>query len=441
MKDNMPSVVIVGRTNVGKSTLFNRLSTGTKSITLDKEGVTRDFLKDTVYWDNRCFTLIDTGGISLRKSKDPIMEQVRLRAIELMEHASLLLFVVDGSVGVLPEDRELAGFIRKFGKKIFLVANKSDRKDTQERLEEFETFGYELFPISAQHGKGIGELLEAIVAQLPPISKKEEEEEEPRFCRVALLGKPNVGKSSLMNLLLKQERSIVHDQPGTTREPISERIKFYKEDIELTDTAGVRRKRGVTEELETLMVKSSFRAVQDADIILLLVDSSEGKLSDQELKLSFYVLEQNKALILLFNKQDLATDETKKDLEFSLEEYEPFFGNKVPQLNISCKTGKNIGKVLPLIQTVWQRYSQQFDDQELSRLLKDALIRKPLYHKKNLLYLHKVKQIKTAPITILLIVNESNWFGESQLKYFENVLREHYDLVGVPVAFVVRKRR
>ncbi len=438
MKNKLPKVVIVGRTNVGKSTLFNRLSVTTKSMTLNRAGVTRDFLKDKVSWQGRTFELIDTGGITIKKAKDHITEQVRLRALELLEQAAIILMVCDGSVGLTQEDKEIASFIRKLNKKTFLVLNKADKKSTEEHSDEFDYLGYQdLFSISSQHGKGIGDLLEAIAQSMPENAKDLDDEE--RECRVVLLGKPNVGKSSLMNAMLKEERSIVHNEPGTTREAISEKIQFYQQDIVLTDTAGVRRKRAVSEELETMMVKSSFGAVQDADIVLLLVDSSDGTISDQELKLSFYVFEENKALIILFNKQDLVTEQLKKSLDDSLSEY-TYFMNKIPTLDISCKTSKNVGKILPLIRTVWERYNQKFDARELTDLLRNALVKTPLYHKKNLLLVNKVRQIRSAPITLLMLVNESDWFGPSQLSFFEKVLRKAYDLEGVPVAFVVRKK-
>lgn len=433
---NYPLVVLVGRTNVGKSTLFNRLSVDAKSLTLDYHGVTRDVIKDVVTWNNRTFELCDTGGISLRKTQDPILAQVRERALALLDTAAVILFVVDAKAGLVTEDQELARLLRKSGNKVVLVINKIDNKQSEEHLFEFERLGFaKRVELSAQHGTGTGDLLEAITA-LVPVTQQQDETE--LTCKVVLLGKPNVGKSSLMNLLLKQERSIVADIPGTTREPISERIAFNRADIELTDTAGVRRKRGVTQELETMMVKSSLRAVEDANVVLLLVDAAEGKLSDQELKLAFYAFEHHKALIILFNKQDLSTDLSIGDMERSLDEYE-FLMKKVARLDISCKTGKNINKVLPLVETVWKRYTQQFSNDELTMLFKDALIHKPLYHQSHVLALRAAKQVATAPISILLIVNEPKWFGPTQLGFFENMMRKTYDLLGVPVRFFCRK--
>jgi GTP-binding protein len=432
----LPRVVIVGRMNVGKSTLFNRLSTDVKSMALDYQGVTRDFLKDTVCWKDRCFELVDSGGISVHKLPDELGERVRLLGFTLVEKADLIMFVVDGTVGLTNDDQQLISAIRKKGKPVILVINKIDSKKTEEHAYEWQSVGIEhQFGISAQHGMGVAELLDGILGLLP--AQGAYQEEKPAY-QVVLLGKPNVGKSSLMNLMLKQERTLVSPIPGTTREAISEPIRFYQETINMTDTPGIRKKRSVSESLEQMMVKSSFRAVENADIILLMVDGSEGQLSDQELKLAFYCFEQGKAIIILFNKDDLMTDIHRADLKFDLEKYTHFI-DKVPLLSISCKTGKNIGKIMPLVHEVWQRYNYQFDDVKLDLMLKAALKKTPLYHQSEMLVLLQAKQVKAAPITILLRVNKPDWFGPSQCAFLENNLRAQVDLSGVPVMFVTRK--
>jgi len=231
----------------------------------------------------------------------------------------------------------------------------------------------------------------------------------------------------------------VSAEPGTTRESISETIQFHKADIQVTDTAGIRRKRTVSDPLETLMVKSSFRAVEQADVILLLVDAASGTLSDQELKLAFYVLEKHKALIILFNKHDLVQDYAQQDMEHRLVEYKHLM-KKVPVLSISCATEKNLGRVMPLVHDVYKRHNQRFLDDELTMVIKDALQHKPLYHNSSMLVVRKVKQVATAPITFLCIVNEPLWFGSSQLSFFENTFRKKYNLLGVPIRFFVRKK-
>lgn len=437
-KIKVPQVVIVGRTNVGKSTLFNRLSDNVKAIALDLEGVTRDFLRDTISWQGKSFELIDTGGISLRRTQDPILAQARAIALSLIESADIILFVVDGKVGLITEDREIAKLLHKHGKRVLLVVNKADIKNTIDNVYEFEGLG---FPqscfVSAAHGKNIADLLELIVANLPaPLLV---EIEEPAY-KVMLLGKPNVGKSSLMNLLLQKERSIVSDVPGTTREALTEHVTFYQEDIQLADTPGVRRMRSVTEPLEGMMVQSTMQALKKSDVVLLLIDGSAQAVVDQELKLAFYAFEsQYKALIILFNKADLIDEGTKVHFEHALSEYD-FFLKKIITLSISCKNGKNIGKILPVVKEVWERHSQQFDQNTLTQLFKEASIRRPLYHKKQLLIFHSAHQISTAPITIVLHVNMISWFGQSQLAYFEKTLRQKYDLRGVPIKFIVRAR-
>lgn len=435
---NLRKVAVVGRMNVGKSTLFNRLSTSVKSITLDYPGVTRDVLSDVVTWKGYTFELIDTGGISLKKSQDKIDEAVRQRALDIVKKADLILFVVDGKAGLTLEELEIVKVLRTIDRPVILVVNKMDSKLAQEQLHEFDKLAYKSpHAVSAQHGQGITELVEDIIAQLQDFEPTDEQP-EPKF-KVVLLGKPNVGKSSLMNLLAKHERSLVTDVPGTTRESIEQPISFYKETISLVDTAGVRRKRGVKEELEQLMVKSTMRSVKDADVVLLLVDASEGRLSDQELKLAFYAFEQGKALIILFNKSDLVNEEILARMKHNLDEYR-FFIKKVAHLDISCKSSKNIGKILPLVLQIWQRHSQKFDRQELVELFKTALIRREHFHKTIRLEVRSVEQIKSAPITIVLYVNHPQWFGPSQLSFFENVLRKKYNLVGVPVRLVPHKK-
>lgn len=426
--------------NVGKSTLFNRLAKDARSITLDYEGVTRDFIKDRVEWQGKQFDLVDSGGIHLRKTQDPLFEQVRKKVLDLVGNAELIVFMTDGIAGLLPEDREISKFLHKTGKPVIVAVNKFDNNQAREHVYEFEQLGYPVtLTLSAQHGIGINTLLDAIVEQLPE-KGGQSIPEEPTF-RVMLLGKPNVGKSSLMNLLLKQERSIVSDIPGTTREAVSEQITFYKEAIAITDTPGIRRKRSVEGDLEPLMVKSSFYALKNSDIVVLLIDGSENALADQELKLAFYAFtEHYKALILLINKQDLVTEQSKTELEYSFEHY-PQLIKKIPVLAISCLTDKNVGRVLPLLQKVWERHSQIFDDAALTKLLIGGLHKKPLFHSTFPLRIYAVKQVKSAPITIVLTVNEPRWFGPSQLTFFENLLRSEYDMVGVPVKFIVKKQK
>ena len=437
-KKYVGKAAIVGRMNVGKSTLFNRLSSVVRSLTLDYAGVTRDVLHDRIEWSGKVFDLVDTGGISLRVSSDILIEKVRQQALSAVENADLVLLVIDGSVGVTHEDREIADYLHRKNKKTIIVVNKADRADFQEHVYEAQGLGYrEIVPISAQHGTGIGDLLDLIVKNLAH-AKKKTEDEDPAF-KVVILGRPNVGKSSLMNALMQYERSIVSDIAGTTREPLTEKIAFYKHHIALTDTPGIRRKKMIGTQLETMMVKSAFGALKDTDIVLLMIDATEGALVDQDLKLAFYAFEQqHKSLVILINKSDLTTTETRASFESSFSRYARLL-EKVSVLHISCKTGKNVGRVMPLIHEVWRRTQTRFSDAEISALLKTALLKRPLMRSGKRLALYNVRQIKVNPVTFLFEVNEPGWFGVSQRAFFENILRDNYDLNGVSVCFVIRK--
>lgn len=442
MKKKMPSVVIVGRTNVGKSTLFNRLSEKVKSITLDYRGVTRDIITDVICWKDRCFELVDTGGISLQKmSADPIAELARQRAFQAIDEADLVLFVCDGTVGITQEDQDIARFLRKKAHAVIVLVNKIDTAVAQGRVHEFERLGFPaVIALSAQHGIGILDLFEALYARLPERALTYDESEEPA-CKVVILGKPNVGKSSLMNLILQRERAIVTPMPGTTREPIKESVRFFQEVIQIIDTPGVRRKRGVTEPIEKLMVKSALRTVDEADVVLLVIDASQARMVDQELKLAFYVFEEkHKGLIILFNKDDLVTEQMRADLEFHLEPYVHFL-NKIIQMKISCVSRKNIGKVLTVVDDVCKRYRQSLNEQDLTSWLQEASQRKSLYSRQQRLFVHRARQVRTSPVTIELAVNEPRLFGPSHIGFLDNMLRKRADLKGVPVRFILVKSR
>ncbi|HXW85811.1 MAG TPA: ribosome biogenesis GTPase Der [Candidatus Bathyarchaeia archaeon] len=436
-----PIVALVGRENVGKSTLFNRLAEDVKSITSPIPGVTRDVIHDTVSWQGKFFELVDTGGIKKSSATaDEMYEQVQERALAMANEADVVLFVCDGKEGILPEDRRIAAVLRKRAKPVIVVVNKID--NDQELTDAYETFaslrGDDICFISAHHGKGIDLLFDALLAVLPQHEGKREEEKIT--CSVALIGKPNVGKSSLMNALLKQERAIVSAVAGTTREPLKETITFYQEDMQLIDTPGIRKKRSVEEGLEKMMVKTSMYTIKKADIVLLLVDICEGRMADQELKLAFYIFsQQHKALIVLCNKSDIAQDASQKNMEESFDKYD-FLFDKLEHMTISCKTGKNIGRIVPLIDRVWKRYNQELPEQELFSVIKEALIRTPLYKNQKQLRVHGVQQIKKAPITLVLTVTEPHLCEQSHHNFFDRVVRKHFNLKSVPLVFIFRKK-
>ncbi|HJM68603.1 MAG TPA: ribosome biogenesis GTPase Der [Candidatus Babeliales bacterium] len=436
--NSLPKVVIVGRTNVGKSSLFNRISKTIKSIALDETGVTRDYLKDAVTYKGTSFDLVDTGGLVSGPEEDSIAVAIREQALDLIKRSQVVVFVVDGTVGILPDEQELARMLHKLGVPVILAVNKIDVKITQENLYEFDRLGFkDIIPVSATHGTGVNELLVKATGILKENSHDVAEIQKPEY-KVVLLGKPNVGKSSLMNILTTEQRSLVADFAGTTRESISEPVKFEQSTLEITDTAGVRRKKTVKSDIENLMVKSSLASVRTSDIILLMVDSHEGHMSDQELKLAFYVFEQGKALILLFNKSDIVDEYEKGRLDYELEKYQ-FFMKRLESLTISCKTKKNLHKLLPLVKTIWERYNLKIATDELTELFKRMLMRKPLFKQEKRLEVHKAEQVGTAPMSLKLTVNYPQFFGEREFSFFENILRKNYDLKSVPVLIDVAK--
>lgn len=432
------SVVMVGRMNVGKSTLFNRLAPQVKSMVLDYAGVTRDLIRDVVSWNGKTFDVIDTGGISFRASEDVIIEKVRTVALQAIEQATVVLLVVDGSVGVTSGDIEISRILHKMHKKVIVVVNKSDCHITTEHLHEFNQLQHEAhIPISAEHGRNIEELLDLTTSFLPAGGSAEEKS----AFGIVFLGKPNVGKSSLMNALVGHTRSIVSDIAGTTREAVSEQISFYSENIQLTDTPGVRKKRSVSDEIETLMVKEAFHAVRSAQIVILVLDGSSGEITDQELKLAFFTFSTlYKGLVLVINKSDLMTDEIRKRIDHSLLPYKHLM-EKIPTIFVSSKTGKNVGRLLPLITTVRARYEQRLPSEEIQQLFISELKKRPLVRCEQFLQVFGVRQVAIKPITLALAVNNPPWFEDSQLAFFDRLLRTAYDLVGVPVKFLVYKNR
>lgn len=435
-----PKVLIVGRTNVGKSTLFNCLATKTKSIVLQEEGITRDYIHEIIQSAGKKFYIIDTGGVCLQKTKDSILEKVREKVFNLFEKASLILFVCDGKNGLTIEDKQIAKILHKTKKPVLLLINKSDNiKAVEENFPDFYSLGFkDIIPISATHKKGITELLEKITSVIP--EPKTEQQAINPSCKITILGKPNVGKSSLMNLLVNQERSIVHEQAGTTRESVSENFFISQDIIQITDTPGIRRKSKIEKKIEELMVKSTLSSVRQSDIIILMIDSSEQKLSDQELKLLFYSYEQNKSIILVFNKTDLLSEYERKSFEYYLKQYD-FIIKKLPIIWISCKNKKNIEKIYKEIEKIWKRCTQEFDSIQITELVKNKLLEKPLYHKTNILNLFKVINIKNKIPTFLLIVNQPSWFESSQLGFIENILRKNFDLKGCPIKFELKKKK
>ncbi len=434
-----PKVLLVGRTNVGKSTIFNRIANNNKSIVFDRDGVTRDYVHEVVNWDDATFDLIDTGGIPLRPGQDLILQSVKKNVVDLLQQATLIVFVADMKQGVCPDDLGIVQLIHRSKRPAIAVINKADNPDiVNYEMADFYQLGFsELIALSAIHGRGMGKLLEIISTEV----KKNKETalqipETPRY-KIAIVGKPNVGKSSLLNILLQEERAIVSEVAGTTREPLSESMRLHHELIQLTDTAGIRRKKGVTDSLESIMVKTSFKAIKDADLILLMVDGSEGALADQELKLLFFAHDNKKALILVINKTDKIDDYAQDRMNMSQEFYD-FMLKKIPIINISCYEKKNIGVLKETINQVWVRLKQKFQSTKVNDVVQNYLLHRPMYQKGLILKIFKVRFVEARVPSFVMHVNRPTEFTPAHMQCIENVLRDNFDLVGCPVNLIIR---
>jgi len=341
-----PIVALVGRPNVGKSTLFNRLVGQRLAITEEVPGTTRDRQYADVEWGGRIFTLIDTGGLVL-SGADPLAAQVRLQAEIAMDEADVIVLMTDIMDGLTGQDAEIADVLRRSDKPVILAVNKADNLKREMAVHEFHALGLgEPLPISGMRGMGTGELLEAIVAVLPPLP--EEEEEDIHVPHIALVGRPNVGKSSLLNRLLGQERVIVHETPGTTRDAIDTTVRFHGEEIVLIDTAGIRRRGRVERGVEHYSVLRALRAISRADVVLLLIDAVDG-VTEQDAHVAGYILDEAKSVVVIVNKWDLI----EKD-SYTLQQYEQRLRQElkfmpwVPVLFVSALTGQRVNRVLPL---------------------------------------------------------------------------------------------
>ena len=429
-----PIVAIVGRPNVGKSTLFNRIVGERVAIVEGIPGITRDRLYRDAVWLEKPFLLIDTGGIT--SEKDPLTAEISNQAQIAISEADVILFMVDAQDGLHPLDQEIADRLRRTHKPVILVVNKADQYDPVLK-SEFYTLGFgEPVLISAEHALNIGDLLDQVVAEFPALPDEEED-----GIRVALIGRPNSGKSSLLNALLGEERVIVSPIPGTTRDAIDTPFLFAGQKYILVDTAGIRRKARVEEAVEYYSVLRAIRAVERADVALVVLDASEF-LTEQDKKVAGIAHEAGKAVILVVNKWDLVPKDqhtTKSYLERIRQDLS--FLNYAPVLFISAKTGQRVAKVLPQVFSVANEYAKRVPTRALNEVLREAIMmHQPPTHKGKQLKVYYATQIKVKPPTIQLWVNDPTLLHYSFRRYLENRFREHFGFVGSPLHFLVRKR-
>jgi len=438
-------VVIVGRPNVGKSTLFNRLAGKRRALTHDMPGMTRDRLTDVVELDDgRRYELTDTGGLEYGDSPmSAYADEIREQAQRALHDADLIIFVVDGAAGVLTEDRDIAQELRPEASKTVLVVNKVDRKDANEAVNDFYELGLQpLLPISAEHGAGIDDLIDLISEIVPAQSAAEEGDDENAPIRVAIIGRPNVGKSSLLNRLTNEDRAVVSPISGTTRDAIDSEVERDGKRYLLIDTAGIRRRGKTTEEAEKLAVISARKAIDRSEIALVMIDAIDG-VTGQDATVAGYAEEAGKAALLLVNKWDAgehSQDDAKKfdeQIRFMLK-----FLSYAPVEFISAKTGRRVEKIFPKIDEIVAGYRKRFKTSELNEILEAALQKhQPPAVKGKPRRFYYATQLKTQPTTIALFSNVDEPIHFSYRRYLENQFREALGLTGSPIHFVIRARK
>ena len=442
---NLKKVVIVGRPNVGKSTLFNRLAGKRRALIHDMPGMTRDRLSDVITLDDgRRYELTDTGGLEYGDTPmSAFAGEIRDQAERALRDADFILFVVDGAAGLLSEDREIAQDLRSEAAKTLLIVNKTDRKDAEEAVPEFWELGFErVLGMSAEHGSGVDEVIDAISEIVPPESALDEDAEETGPIRVAIIGRPNVGKSSLLNKLTQEERAVVSPISGTTRDAIDMEITRNGKPYLIIDTAGIRRKGKTTDEAEKLAVMSARRAIERCEIALVVIDATEG-VTGQDATVAGYADDAGKAALILVNKWDAgehAQDDYKKfedQLRFRLK-----FLSYAPLEFISAKTGRRVEKIFPRIDTIVEGYRRRFKTSELNAILERAVTshNPPTVRGKPRRFYY-VTQLKAGPPTFALFSNVDEPLHFSYKRYLDNQFREGLGLPGCPIHFVVRARK
>ena len=434
----LPIVAIVGRPNVGKSTLFNRVLGQRRAIVDELPGLTRDRHYAEGEWSGRRFLLVDTGGID-PQSAHPIQRQILSQTNVALEEADVALVVVDGQEGMTPLDREVADRVRRRGRPTILVVNKADRPSREELVAEFFSLGLgEPVPVSALHGYRSGDLLDEVVRLLPD---NEAAPDDPSTIRIAVLGRPNVGKSSLVNRLVGEERMVVDAVAGTTRDAVDTTIQALGRPFMLVDTAGLRREPRVQDPVEFYSVTRALRAVSRADLVLLVVDVGREP-ARQDAKLAALSEEQRKGLVVVFNKWDLVEepDAAKKLIEEEFLRVYPFLDH-VPRLYVSALTGKGIGKILPTAIAVFDEFTRQIPTSALNEAIGQILNRvtPPATADGKHLKFYYAAQTGTRPPTFALFVNNPRYRAKNYVSYLESGLRKRFGFQGTPIVLDWKK--
>lgn len=439
----LPTVVLVGRPNVGKSTLFNRVTRTRRSIVTPIAGTTRDVLAEGAEWQGTLFELVDTGGM-FGASADPLHELVHVQGQRALQEADVVVFVVDGREGLVPADQEIASRLRSVNAPVILAVNKLDDKRARGRVLEFHELGFEpVVEIAAEHGEGVGDLLDEVLHRLPP-GRSGEAAEEPQEIAIAIVGRPNVGKSSLLNRLLREERSIVSEMPGTTRDTVDAVLRWHRRTFRIVDTAGIRRpgRVGKSGPLESLSVIVARRAIERADVAVLVIDAELGP-ADQDGAIAGEAEKAGCGIVIVANKWDLVKskgpdfykrfdDELRRQLKFL---------DYAPILHISALTGERATKVLEAVDSVAENRARRVPTSELNRFVQQITAenppRSPGKRAVRVLY---AAQTGIEPPTFVFFTNVATEFHFSYQRYLVNRLREQFKLDGTPIRLHVRRR-
>jgi len=433
-----PIVAVVGRPNVGKSTFFNKIAGKRISIVEDTPGVTRDRVYADAEWLGHEFVLIDTGGIEFAPD-DVILEQMRIQSQIAIDTADVILFMVDVREGITATDHEVADILRKTRKPVLLVCNKTDTRKLEDDMYDFYSLGLgSPIPISSQQQLGLGDLLDKVVERFPPSKDRDDDRD---VIRVAILGKPNVGKSSLVNRLLGEERVIVSDRPGTTRDAIDTPFTVGDREYVLIDTAGIRRKSRISHNIERYSVIRALTAVTRSDVSILVIDACEGP-TEQDTKIAGHIHDEGKGCIVLVNKWDLVDKDNR-----TLEEYRRnirkrlAFIDYAPVMFVSAKTGRRVDRILDMVYRVSGQAALRVSTGVLNDVIGEAtLMNQPPSDKGKRLKIYYATQFAVKPPTFILFVNDKKLMHFSYLRYMENQLRDAFGFEGTPIRIIVRER-
>lgn len=450
-----PRVALVGRPNVGKSTLFNRLVGDRMAVTDEIPGTTRDRIQADAEWRGITFEVVDTGGIEVYQPKgtrdySPLAEgsiefvpQIKAQALQAVQEADVIVFMVDSKHGITAADEEIAEILRRNeGKTILIGANKADNPERSNDAVEFYALGLgDVFPISAFHGIGVAELLDGIVDALNQLPEDEDDREEDDILRIAIVGRPNVGKSSLLNLLLGEERVIVSPIAGTTRDAIDTEITWNGETVRLVDTAGIRKRGKIEPGVEKFSVLRTMRALERADVALLLIDAEDG-ITEQDQHIAGYIMNSYRSVVLIVNKWDAIEKDDHSIYRFTDEIRAKFdFLPNPPVLFISALTGQRVHQVLETAHKVWQNRFQRIPTGELNRLLRAAIQKHPAPVKgTRRLKLMYLSQVAVNPPVFLFHVNDTRLVHFTYKRYLENQIRAEYPFEGTPIRLSFRPR-